>query len=187
MPILFIAAAEAIGRWRRASALAWPLKPGSGALPPGRGPVRLLAARTLEVFRATRAGVARHGGPMMAIAAVALAFQFPLSNLWHSSTYKLDAHVAADNAAMAVVPDGATVATTLDLLAPLAARTDTFWIGNQGNPATQYIVFDGPNSDYFPPITNIPAFIVQLYPHDRYTVVFDRAGVYVFRLAGPAG
>jgi uncharacterized membrane protein len=193
MPILFIAAAEAIARWRRAMALAWPLEPGSavppwaGAPPPGRGPARLLAARTLEVFRAARAGVARHGGPIMAAIAVTLMFQFPLSNLWHASTYKLDAHVAADDAAMAVVPDGATVTTTLDLLAPLAARTDTFWIGNGDNPATQYIVFDGPNSDYSPPITNVPTFIAQLYPHDRYTVVFDRAGVYVFRLVGPAG
>ena len=118
---------------------------------------------------------------MMAIAAVALAFQFPLSNLWHASTYKLDAHVAAADAAMAVVPDGATVQTTLDLLAPLAARTDTFWIGNQGNPATQYIVFDGANSDYSPPITNVPTFIAQLYPSDRYVKVFDRDNVYVFR------
>ena len=79
--------------------------------------------------------LARHGGAMMAAAAVALAFQFPLSNLWHGSTYRLDAHVAAADAAMAVVPDGATVQTTLDLLAPLAARTDTFWIGTPGNPA----------------------------------------------------
>ncbi len=31
---------------------------------------------------------------------------------------------------MARVPDGATVLTTLDLLGPLAARTDTFWLGN---------------------------------------------------------
>jgi uncharacterized membrane protein len=193
MPILFIAAAEAIARWRRASALAWPLEPGSGALPrgPGMSPagrdaVRLLAARTLEVFRATRAGVARHGGPMMAVIAVALIFQFPLSNLWHSSTYKLDAHVAADDAAMAVVPDGATVTTTLDLLAPLAARTDTFWIGNQGNPATQYIVFDGANSDYSPPITNVPKFMTQLYPDDHYAEVFQRANVWVFRLASSA-
>ena len=68
---------------------------------------------------------------MMAAVAVAFAFQFPLSNLWHGSTYKLDAHVAAADAAMAVVPDGATVQTTLDLLAPLAARTDTFWIGTR--------------------------------------------------------
>ncbi len=66
------------------------------------------------------------------------------------STYKLDAHVAAADAAMAVVPDGVTVQTTLDLLAPLAARTDTFWIGTAGNPVTQYIVFDGQDSGYSP-------------------------------------
>jgi uncharacterized membrane protein len=178
MPILFIAAAEAIARWRRASALVWPLEPGSGAAPPWSGAP---AARTLAVFRAARAGIARHGGPLMAAIAVALAFQFPLSNLWHGSTYKLDAHVAAADAAMAVVPDGATVQTTLDLLAPLAARTDTFWIGNRDNPATQYIVFDGPDSGYYPPVTNVPKFIAQLYPHDRYVKVFDRGNVYVFR------
>jgi uncharacterized membrane protein len=188
MPILFIAAAEAIARWRHAAALAWPLEPGSGAVPPwpgapprGRGPLRLLAARTVEWFRAARAGVARHAGPMMAVIAVALAFQFPLSNLWHGSTYRLDAHVAADDAAMAVVPDGATVQTTLDLLAPLAARTDTFWIGNRDNPATQYIVFDGPDSGYSPPVTDVPKFVALLYPHDRYVEVFHRDNVYVFR------
>lgn len=178
MPILFIAAAEAIARWRRATALARPLEPGSGAVPPWPGAP---TAWTLEVFRAARAGIARHGGPMMAAIAVALAFQFPLGNLWHGSTYKFDAHVAAADAAMALVPDGATVATTLDLLAPLAARTDTFWIGNRDNPATRYIVFDGPDSGYYPPVTNVPKFIAALYPHDRYAEVFDRAGVYVFR------
>jgi uncharacterized membrane protein len=183
MPILFIAAAEAIGRWRRASALAWPPEPVSGAAPPWPGaPV----GRTLEVFRAARAGIAKHGGPLMAAIAVALAFQFPLSNLWHGSTYKLDAHVAAADAAMAVVPDGATVQTTLDLLAPLAARTDTFWIGNRDNPATQYIVFDGADSGYYPPVTNVPKFMTQLYPDDHYVEVFQRANVWVFRLAAAA-
>jgi hypothetical protein len=79
------------------------------------------------------------------------------------------------------VPDGATVQTTLDLLAPLAARTDTFWIGNAGNPVTQYVVFDGPDSGYSPAVTNVPAFIKQLYPGDGYVQVFARDGVYVFR------
>ena len=65
---------------------------------------------------------------------------------------------------MAQVPDGATVLTTLDLLAPLAARTDTYWIGNSGNPQTQYIVFDGLDSDYSPAIKNVPAFIASLVP-----------------------
>jgi uncharacterized membrane protein len=80
------------------------------------------------------------------------------------------------------VPDGATVLTTLDLLAPLAARTDTYWIGNSGNPQTEYIVFDGLNSDYSPPIKDVPAFIDGLYPPHLYTEIFSDDDVFVFRL-----
>jgi hypothetical protein len=162
MPILFISAAEVVGRARGAGS--------SGPGSPGLGPVRLV-----------QAVIGRYGGALMALVTVALVFQFPLSGLWHASTYKLDGHVSAANAAMARVPDGATVLTTLDLLAPLGARTDTFWIGNPGNPLTSYIVFDGDDSGYSPPVTNVPAFIAQLYPADGYVQVFDRDGVYVFR------
>jgi uncharacterized membrane protein len=169
MPILFIAAADGIRRWRRASPFAWPA--------PAPGGLRSVR----KVARAARSGIARHGAAMMAAVAVALAFQFPLSTLWHGSTYQLDAHVAAADAAMAVVPDGATVETTLDLLAPLAARTDTFWIGTAGNPVTQYIVFDGDDSGYSPPVTKVPQFIAKLYPNDGYVQVFERDDVYVYR------
>jgi uncharacterized membrane protein len=174
MPILFIAAADGIRRWRRASALAWPL-----ADPPA--PAARPWDKARDLIRPAQAGIGRHGGAMMAAIAVALAFQFPLSSLWHSSTYALDAHVAAADAAMAVVPDGATVTTTLDLLAPLAARTDTFWIGNAGNPDTQYVVFDGDDSGYSPPQTNVPAFMARQYPHGGYVKVFERDDVYVYR------
>ena len=44
-----------------------------------------------------------------------------------------------------------------------------------------YVVSDGPDSGYYPPVTNVPKFIAQLYPHDRYVQVFDRGNVYVFR------
>jgi hypothetical protein len=67
------------------------------------------------------------------------------------------------------------------LVCTVAARTDTFWIGTPGNPLTQYIVFDGPDSGYSPAITNVPGFIAQLYPRDGYVQVFSRGGVYVFR------
>ena len=82
---------------------------------------------------------------------------------------------------MAVVPDGATVQTNLDLLAPLAARTDTFWIGTAGNPLTQYVVFDNDDSGYSPGIKDVPAFIAAIYPHDGYVQIFERDHVYVFR------
>jgi uncharacterized membrane protein len=188
MPILFIAAVEAIARWR--AAVTGRRRPGplgslmgilgdrAGALGDRIG---VLGGRVGGLGISLRDGLARHGPPMMAAIAVALAFQFPLSDLWQGSTYTISPHVAADNAAMAVVPDGATVQTTLNLLAPLAARTDTFWIGNAGNPLTQYLVFDGKNSDYTPAPANVPAFIAELYPTAGYQQIFDRDDVYVFR------
>ncbi|HUN37362.1 MAG TPA: DUF2079 domain-containing protein [Trebonia sp.] len=165
MPILFLAAVEAMGRWRQA---------GAGQAVTG--------ATIAEKWEIVKGGAARHGAAMMLAVSVPLAFQFPLSDLWNGQTYEIGPGVAADKAAMAVVPSGATVTTTLTLLAPLGARCDTFWIGNNGNPATQYIVFDGPNSGYSPAITNVPQFIAQLYPHADYRQVFSDAGVYVFKL-----
>jgi hypothetical protein len=133
-------------------------------------------------WRAALAGARRYGAAMMVAIAIPLAFQFPLNQLWNAQTYRISPHVAAANAAMAQVPDGASVLTTLDLLAPLAARTDTYWIGNSGNPRTQYIVFDGLNSDYSPAIKNVPAFIASLYPPHTYTEIYSSGDVYVFRL-----
>jgi uncharacterized membrane protein len=210
MPILFIAAAEAIGRWQRgprwrrapgrtrpaagdqdAVLIAWDRAAGLARAVRRRaaGLARAALGRGAGLARSARGGLVRHGGAMMAAVTVALAFQFPVSGLWQASTYRLDAHVAAANAAMAVVPDGATVQTNLDLLASLAARTDTFWIGTPGNPLTQYVVFDNDDSGYSAPINDVPGFIAGLYPNDGYVQVFERDGVYVFRRgpAGPAG
>jgi uncharacterized membrane protein len=90
----------------------------------------------------------RYGAAAMVAICAALAFQFPLSQLWTPAAYALSPHVAAANRAMALVPDGATVSTDLDLLAPLAARTDTFWLGtSSADPPTQYVVFDTQSTD----------------------------------------
>jgi uncharacterized membrane protein len=169
MPVLFIAAAEALARWRALPDLA-----------PGPHPAGLPSA-DVTWRRSLRALAAQHGAPMMLAVTVALALQFPLSNLWNGSTYQISPHVAAADEAMAQVPDGATVQTTLGLLAPLAARTDTFWIGNAGNPITQYLVFDGADSGYSPEPKDVPVFIRQLYPKAGYVEVFARDHVYVFR------
>jgi uncharacterized membrane protein len=169
MPVIFIAAVDALVRIRAATDADDPAGITSWASG-RRGPRRAILA-----------GAQRHGAAMMLAIAVALAFQFPLSHLWDAQTYRISPHVEAAEAAMAQVPDGATVQATLDLLAPLAARTDTFWIGNAGNPRTQYIVFDGLDSDYSPAISNVPAFIAKLYPHDAYVEVFESGDVYVFQ------
>ena len=173
MPIIFVAAIDALARIDAAmdadATAAGPAGWASGR----RGP-----------WRAALAGARRYGAAMMVAIAVPLAFQFPLSQLWNAQTYRISPHVAAADAAMARVPDGASVLTTLDLLAPLAARTDTYWIGNSGNPRTQYIVFDGLDSDYSPAIKNVPAFIASLYPPHTYTEIYSSGDVYVFRHVG---
>jgi uncharacterized membrane protein len=153
MPVLFIAAVDAIARIRAS-----------------RTPVRPLAA-----------AMDRHGAAAMLAIALALIVQFPVGSLWSPQTYRISPHVAAADAGMATVPDGATVTATLGLLAPLAARTDTFWIGNAGNPDTAYIVFDATASGYSPEPANVPAFVASQHPHAAYRLIYDTGGVYVFQ------
>jgi len=120
MPIVFIAAIDAMAR------ISAQRRPAN----------RLLVAAS------------RYGAAAMLSICAALVFQFPLSQLWTPSAYALGPHVTAANRAIALIPDGAKVSTDLDLLAPLAARTDTFWLGTAGSdPATQYVVFDTRSTD----------------------------------------
>jgi uncharacterized membrane protein len=172
MPIIFVAAIDALARIGAA------MDADAAAAGPGGW-----ASGRRGLWPATLAGARRYGAAMMVAIMVPLAFQFPLNQLWNAQTYRISPHVRQAEAAMAKVPDGASVLATLDLLAPLAARTDTYWIGNSGNPQAQYIVFDGLDSDYSPPIKNVPAFIASLYPPHTYTEVFSSGDVYVFRLA----
>jgi uncharacterized membrane protein len=167
MPIIFVAAVDALAR-----------------IGERHGPASH-ASGLQGLRREIPAGARAYGAAMMLAVAVCLAFQFPLSSLWSAQTYRISSQVESADAAISKVPDGATVLATLDLLAPLAARTDTFWIGNAGNPRTQYIVFDGHDSDYSPPVGNVPAFIARLYPDHSYTEIFRSGDVYVFRKTPP--
>jgi len=179
MPIVFIAAIDAIARIRAARE-GW-------AAGQGRAGRRAWDARAPGRLGAA---VEQHGAAMMLAIAAALAFQFPLSNLWNPQTYTIGPHVAAARAAMAHVPDGAQVATDLDLLAPLAVRTDTYWLGNYPtNPATTYVVFDTASTDWQPPPRNVLTFVEGLNHRMRYREVYGNDGVYVFIRAdqAPAG
>ena len=167
MPIVFLAAIDGMARFRAASARRAAARPrGRPGLPyPG------------EV-------VARYGAAVMVVIAGWLAFRFPLAALWNPQTYVITPHVGAENAAMARVPDGVTVEATLSMLAPLAARDDTYWIGNSPNPAPQYVVFDDDNSGWTPPPASVLAFVDQRHPGYQYLRIFLDNNVYVFRRDG---
>jgi hypothetical protein len=123
----------------------------------------------------------------MVVIAGWLAFRFPLDTLWSSGTYDISSHIRAQDAAMARVPDGVTVETTLAMLAPLAARDDTYWIGITPNPAPDYVVFDEIDSGWSPSPADPLTFIEQRHPGWAYQRVFTDGGVDVFRRVGRTG
>jgi uncharacterized membrane protein len=164
MPIVFIAAIDAMARLRARQA--------------GR-PGRSAATRRRELTLGF--AMEHYGAAAMLAVCAALAFQFPLSSLWTPGTYYLGPHVAAENAAMAKVPNGAQVATDLDLLAPLAARTNTYWLGNYAtNPVTQYVVFDTESTDWQPPPAHVLSFVEELEHGAKFRQIYASNGVYVF-------
>jgi uncharacterized membrane protein len=191
MPIVFIAAIDAMARIKArrlgevgqsAGSADWIAATAAG---PGRPRSRLVAGIALAAER--------YGAAAMVAVCAALAFQFPLSNLWTPATYTLGPHVAAENQGMALVPDGASVSTDLDLLAPLASRTDTYWLGNaSSDPATSYVVFDTQSTDCSAweavclsgrPATVLP-FVESLAHGAHYRQIYDSDGVFVFRRTG---
>ncbi len=202
MPIVFIAAIDGMSRIRAARTAAGTERSGgpagigasagpgpdggrARARPAGAGRWRRQDAKRWARKIADQAE--RHGAAMMLAICAALAFQFPLSSLWSPQTYQLGPHVAAARAAMALVPNGSTVATDIDLLAPLGARADAFWLGNAatwlghgGNPATQYVVYDDTAADLPAPSGTALSYVGSLSRGARYRQIYQQNGIFVF-------
>jgi len=197
MPIVFLAAVDGMARFRASSQRrALLARGGDPPEPPdglrsrsfvtGPGPVTARRRRATWL-PAPGEAVARYGAAVMVVIAGWLAFRFPLDELWSAQTYDISAHVSAEDAAMARVPDGVTVEATLSMLAPLAARDDTYWVGISPNPAPDYVVFDETDSGWNPPPANVLAFIEQRHPGWAYLRIFADDGVDVFRRVGRTG
>jgi len=204
MPIVFVAAidglariqARAARRQERAASAGRPAYPAWSKAWAAKQ--EALAARSRD--RAARPGLtgpaapahpasrpdgraARRAAVAMAAITALLAFVFPLAGLWSPRTYQATTHVRAEREALALIPPGTTVESTLTMLAPLATRDTTFWIGTGGNPVPRYIAFDGDNSGYAHTPADIPGFVNRLYPGVTYQTIFQADGVYLFRRA----
>ena len=172
MPIVFLAAIDGMARFRAASER--------------RATVAGTGRRARRRLPAPGEAVARYAAIVMVVIAGWTAFRFPLDGLWNSQTYAITPHVSAEDAAMAKVPDGVTVEATLTMLAPLAARDETYWIGTSPNPAPQYIVFDNDDSGWAP-ASNVLQFVEQRHTGYEYARIFLDNNVYVFRRIGRTG
>jgi uncharacterized membrane protein len=201
MPIVFVAAIDGLARIQARAARrqaraagarrqahppwskAWAAKQEvEAARSRARGGGPGAAGAAAPAHPASRPGgrVTRYAAVAMAAVAALLAFMFPLAGLWNPGTYQASAHVRAEREAMALIPGGATVESTLTTLAPLAARDTTYWIGTAGNPVPRFIVFDAHNSGYAHPPADVPGFINGRYPGVTYQTTFKSDGVYVF-------
>ena len=129
----------------------------------------------------------RYAAALMLLITGWLAIREPLAGLWQPQTYAITPHVRAEEAAIARVPSGTTVEATLTMLAPLAARDDTSWVGTVGIPDPLYLVFDATNSGWTPlPAATPLRFLEERHPGTVYQQVFRADGVYVFRRTWPA-
>lgn len=145
MPILFVAAADGLRRIR--------------------------AARIDGTATPLGLWLGSHGSAVVAAVAVAFAFQSPISQLWQPALYRTPRSVQVAARIERLIPDGATVATGLAELAPLAARTRAcFW---KCAVPPQWILID-----------QAPAAMLGMYPKARYRVVVHRGGVWLLRQAG---
>jgi uncharacterized membrane protein len=160
VPIVFVAAVDTLVRWRD-------------------------RARRGEASRLVRLG-ARHGAVVMLAICVALIDEFPLSGFWSpNDMFSFGGRAAAAFRAARVVPDGVTVTATMDLVAPLAARDDAFFIGTPNTPPTEYVVVDNgstnPNDGWSPQSHPLPA-LEKLFRGTRYRQIYaDSYGFIVYR------
>ena len=176
MPVLCIAAIDAIDRARRAE-------------PPG-----LLTDEESDSedavsppwwrrwAYAVSQAMGRHGAVAMMAAVVAMVPQFAFNQFFSPSTFSFDARTSELRHAVSLVPSNVTVEGTINVLAPLAAKDDAFWVGNVGNPAVQYVVLDTVASGFAQTISDPIQFVEQRHPGTVYAVVWsDSYGIYVLR------
>jgi len=126
----------------------------------------------------------RHGAVATLAIAAALTQSFPLQDLWRSEIWQPGERAAALKTAERTIPDDVTVETTIDMLAPLAARTEAMWIGNantEGLPP-EYVAFNLGKNDWNGAETAL-AYAEQRHPGATYVQVFadPRFDLYVFK------
>ncbi len=87
----------------------------------------------------------------------------------------------AARGALAAVPAGASVETDVGLMSYLVDHHDVYWMGNDGNPAADYLVFDSAWVGVPSTPTALVAWASEHHPQAAYTVTYDEGGYLVAR------
>ena len=182
MPVLCVAAIDAIERARRAAPLEAVIPEPDPEVPEGAedGATAVAPPWWRRWAHAVSQAMGRHGAVAALAASVAMVPQFAFAQFFDPSTFTFNARTSELRHAVSLVPANVTVEGTINVLAPLAAKDDAFWIGNAGNPAVQYVLLDTVASGFAQTITDPVQFVEQRHPGTVYTVVWsDDYGIYV--------
>lgn len=140
----------------------------------------------LRLRRGRLRRLARAAPGLALVVALVLVPGRPLADLADPAAYRPDPRAATKAAVVAGVPEGANVATDLTLLHHLVPSAQVHWLGNEGDPAPDYVVVDqlSPTWGGNPP-RDVAAWARERYGAD-YAVVRDEEHLVVARRQGRA-
>ena len=170
MPVVFVALVDAVARLRGDADRA---RRRTGGTAP-TSPSARFEAPVLTVLAA--------GAPWAALViALVVGTVQPLAQLVTPAAWQPDPRGEVKAAAVAEIPEGASVATDLSLMNALVSRTRVHWIGNGEDPAPEYVVVDRSGGTWgTTPPQDVAGYAQDVYGH-RYTVVSDEANIVVAR------
>ena len=170
MPVVFVALVDAVARLRGDADRA---RRRTGGTAP-TSPSARFEAPVLTVLAA--------GAPWAALViALVVGTVQPLAQLVTPAAWQPDPRGDVKAAAVARVPEGASVATDLSLMNALVSRTRVHWIGNGEDPAPEYVVVDRSGGTWgTTPPQDVSGYAQDVYGH-RYSVVSDEANIVVAR------
>lgn len=110
--------------------------------------------------------------------------QFPLWRLTEADYWSAGERPPGAAAALAAIPDGATVVSDITLMAYLVPRTDVYWMGNE-NPVPDYVVlYQGSGIYGGNPPTSAEVWAEERFPGEDFVQVVDEGGFLVAERAG---
>ena len=128
-------------------------------------------------------GYGRIAVPITVAFALVMLPQQPLAELVRPESYA--PAPSGTIAAMDTIPDHATVASDLTYLAYLSSRTTVYWLGNTGNPATDYVILDRNSASWGnnPPADAV-GFAEESFTGTIYRLVYSQDGYEVAKRVG---
>lgn len=140
-------------------------------------PVVFLAAVDTLQRLSTRRGWRTGSTAVMALIALVLTTQYPLSDLTQARTYAPSDQDQGARAVLEIIEDDATVVSDITMLAYLAPRTQVYWLHSSGMPTPQYVVLNQRSGIYGDePPQDVAAFATERFGEHGWVEVLDADG-----------